>query len=48
MFDHYIFQTDGDPVAHIPPAHQGGLGRPPAKSRTEILAALKALIDGRG
>jgi hypothetical protein len=48
MFDHYIFQTGGDPVAHIPPAHQGGLGKPTPKNRTEILAALKALIDGRG
>ena len=48
MFDHYIFQTEGDPVAHIPPAHQGGLGKPTVKTRAEILAALKALVDGRG
>ena len=48
MFDHYIFQTGGDPVAHIPVAHQGGLGKQTARDRASILAALKALIDGRG
>lgn len=48
MFDHYIFQTGGDPMAHIPPAYQGGLGRQTQKHRAEIFAALKALIDGRG
>ena len=48
MFDHYIFQTDGDPVAHIPPAHQGGLGRQTAKSRAEIITALQALLGERG
>jgi hypothetical protein len=26
MFDHLVFQTDGDPVAHLPPAVQGVLG----------------------
>jgi hypothetical protein len=27
MFDHYIFETGGDPVAHLPPEHRGILGR---------------------
>jgi hypothetical protein len=27
MFDHYVFQTHGDPVAHIPPERRGMLGR---------------------
>jgi hypothetical protein len=48
MFDHYIFQTDGDPVAHIPPAAHGGLGKPTAKNRAEILAELKKLMAGQG
>jgi hypothetical protein len=48
MFDHYIFQMEGDPMPHIPLANQGGLGRQTAKQRAEIFAALKALIDGRG
>lgn len=43
MFDHYIFQTGGDPVAHIPPAHQGGLGKPNDRTRAEILTELKKL-----
>jgi len=25
-FDHWIFQTDGDPTAHLPPQHRGALG----------------------
>ncbi|HWU50226.1 MAG TPA: cupin-like domain-containing protein [Asticcacaulis sp.] len=45
MFDHYIFQTDGDPVAHIPQGHQGGLGPHNAKIRNGILKALQALVS---
>ena len=26
MFDHYVFQTSGDPVAHLPPENRGVLG----------------------
>lgn len=26
VFDHYVFQTNGDPVAHIPPDRRGSLG----------------------
>ena len=26
MFDHYVFQTQGDPVAHLPPDRRGMLG----------------------
>jgi hypothetical protein len=45
MFDYYIFQTDGDPVAHIPQGHQGGLGPHNAKIRSSILKALQALVN---
>jgi hypothetical protein len=27
MFDHYVFQTNGDPVAHLPAERRGMLGR---------------------
>jgi hypothetical protein len=27
MFDYYVFQTDGDPVEHLPPERRGMLGR---------------------
>jgi len=27
FFDHYLFQLDDDPVAHIEPEHRGILGR---------------------
>jgi hypothetical protein len=26
MFDHYVFQTDGDPVPYLPPERRGMLG----------------------
>lgn len=39
-FDHYIFRANGDPVAHLPEAARGILGR-----RTpELIAALKARL----
>jgi hypothetical protein len=27
IFDHYVFQTHGEPVAHLAPEHRGVLGR---------------------
>ncbi|MDI7776080.1 cupin-like domain-containing protein [Asticcacaulis sp. EMRT-3] len=47
MFDHYIFQTGGDPVAHIPEGHQGGLGPLNPHLRAEILRNLQSLLSGR-
>ncbi|EGF91609.1 transcription factor jumonji domain-containing protein [Asticcacaulis biprosthecium C19] len=46
MFAHYIFQMDGDPVAHIPPTHRGGLGRPTAQTRAALMTALKKMAAG--
>lgn len=45
MFDHYVFQTDGDPVAHIPAHVQGGLGKATGQTRADLIRALKALAD---
>lgn len=45
MFDHYIFQTGEDPVAHIPQGHQGGLGPHNPRLRAEILKALQGLVN---
>lgn len=40
LFDHYIFQDDGDPAAHLPEAGRGLLGR-----RTpELVARVKAML----
>ena len=47
MFDYYIFQTSGDPVAHIPPEVQGGLGRATPQSRAEIFKGLMAILGRR-
>ncbi|ESQ77461.1 cupin-like domain-containing protein [Asticcacaulis sp. AC402] len=46
MFDHYVFQTDGDPVAHIPPQHQSALGRPTPQTRADLVKALKKMANG--
>ncbi len=48
MFDHYIFQTLGDPLGHIPKAHQGGLGHPTPQIRAELLRSLQSLILNKG
>ncbi len=47
MFDYYIFQTSGDPVAHIPPEIQGGLGRPTAQTRAEMIRGLMQTLGRR-
>ena len=48
MFDNYIFQIHGDPVAHIPRDHQGGLGPLSARTRTELLKSLQQIVNGKG
>lgn len=47
MFDYYVFQTSGDPVAHIPPEVQGGLGRATPQSRAEMIKGLMQVIGRR-
>ncbi|KRA66132.1 hypothetical protein ASD79_02295 [Caulobacter sp. Root655] len=40
MFDHFVFQTNGDPMAHIPPDKRGSLG----EMTPERLASLRAVL----
>jgi hypothetical protein len=40
LFDHYVFQTDGDPVAHLPPERRGALAPMTAELAAHIRAAL--------
>jgi hypothetical protein len=47
MLDHYVFQTGGDPVSHIPAGHQGALGKPSAATRQELVRALQQIFSGR-
>jgi hypothetical protein len=46
MFDHYVFQTDGDPVAHIPVKHQGALGPMTPEQRAQMLRRLQQIVTG--
>jgi hypothetical protein len=39
-FDHYVFQTDADPVAHLPPERRGALGDMTPQLAAHIKAAL--------
>jgi hypothetical protein len=41
MFDHYVFQTQGDPVEHLPPERRGMLGRP----TRQVVSAAKAWLQ---
>ena len=40
VFDHYVFQTDADPVAHLPPDRRGALGEMTPQLAAHIKAAL--------
>ena len=40
VFDHYVFQTDGDPVAHLPPESRGALGPMTPERAVQIRAGL--------
>jgi hypothetical protein len=40
VFDHYVFQTDADPVAHLPPERRGALGEMTPQLATHIKSAL--------
>ena len=40
VFDHYVFQTDADPVAHLPPHRRGALGEMTPELAAHIKSAL--------
>jgi hypothetical protein len=40
VFDHYVFQTEVDPVAHLPPQRRGALGEMTPELAAHIRAAL--------
>jgi hypothetical protein len=44
MFEHYIFQENGDPVAHIPKDLQGFLGTMGLQSRAQFKQSVRNLI----
>ncbi|WP_428155031.1 cupin-like domain-containing protein [Brevundimonas sp.] len=46
MFDHYVFQTDGDPSAHLPQEARGILGTPTARSLAQMRQALLERLKG--
>ena len=41
MFDHYVFETHGDPGAHIPPQARGVLGAPSAEWAERLRQRIK-------
>ena len=47
MFDHYIFHSQGDPVAHIPEQHRGALGPHTPEIRKGFMQALRHAFSGR-
>ncbi len=48
MFDHLVFQADGDPVAHLPPAVRGVLGAPDAAGFERMRATLLQSLGHAG
>jgi hypothetical protein len=41
MFEHYVFQTQGDPVVYLPPDRRGMLGR----LTTQVVGAANARLQ---
>lgn len=49
MFDHYVFAQNGDPLAHLPPATHGTLGRHDARTRQQVrMILLNSLAQQAG
>ncbi|HEX8937684.1 MAG TPA: cupin-like domain-containing protein [Sphingomicrobium sp.] len=47
LFDHYVFQRNGDPAEHLPPAARGILGRSNAELRRFVRQFLIQKLMGR-
>lgn len=47
MFDFYVFETDGDPAAHLPPAARGVLGEPTPDLLARIRNTLRQALAAR-
>ena len=45
VFDHYIFQTQGDPGAHLPPEVRGVLGPPTPHHLERMRATLRQILN---
>ena len=49
IFDHYVFQTGGDPVAHLAPSQRGLQGAPSPQTASTVrpgAASLAATAAG--
>ncbi|KQS53883.1 peptidylprolyl isomerase [Brevundimonas sp. Leaf363] len=47
MFDHYVFETDGDPGEHLPETGRGALARPTPQTAAQMRRSLlKKLSEG--
>lgn len=46
LFDHYVFRTNGHPLAHLPPQHHGLLGPLKPDNYSKIRARIMRLLRG--
>ena len=46
LFDHYVFRTNGHPLAHLPPEHHGLLGPLNPDNYSKIRARIMRLLRG--
>jgi len=44
VFDHYVFESNGDPAAHLPPSAKGILGPMTPEHRARIRATLRQVL----
>jgi hypothetical protein len=45
VFDHYVFEANGDPGEHLPPHARGVLGESESELLGRLRATLKQLIQ---
>jgi Cupin-like domain len=48
LFDYYVFQTSGDPLAHLAPTLRGLMGAPGPEQRRQIKAILLRSLESLG
>jgi hypothetical protein len=46
LFDHYVFLTNGDPLAHLAPEHRGALGALGPEGIARMMAVLARALGG--
>jgi hypothetical protein len=45
LFDYYVFQTNGDPLSHLPPEHRGLMAARGPESLNEVRKIIRQALS---